>query len=181
MLFPVVPDMFIDGKYDCILIKEVHDELIQTQKFKTRYPWIRTSRPKFRVRILSTEEKKAEETLFQAVNCLCEARVNKSTGRMFDLSREDKKVISHTLALGASVSTGDNNLSRFVKQEFPLDYKGDLSALEVLVVWIQKGFIEWTREKQAFLLDWANNDEPVQPASAKRGFTALTGFDYVGT
>lgn len=180
MLFPVAPEMFVDRTFDCITIKDVHDELIQTQKFRTKYPWIRTCRPKLRIRFLNAAEKEREILFYKTVGCLCQAKLNKLTGKMFHLSPEDKKVISHTLAIGASISTGDNNISRFMKQEFPKDYGGELSALEVVISWIERGLITWTQEKQAVLEDWARNDEPVQPHLAKNRFRALTGLDYIG-
>lgn len=181
MLFPIAPEMFVDSNYGCLLIKEIHDELIQTQKFGTKYPWIKTCRPKLKTTVLSREEKKKEELFFLACSQLCKDCVNLTNNRMFDLSREDRKVISHTLALGVQVSTCDGSLRGFMGQEFFEDYKGNLSALEVLVSWIEAGLVTWSQDKQRFLEAWRVNEEPAQPRRAIRKFRALTGFEYLGT
>ena len=39
MLIRIAPDMFLDDRFECVTIKKVCDEIIQTQKFKTKYPW----------------------------------------------------------------------------------------------------------------------------------------------
>lgn len=39
MLIRIVPDMFIDERFDCLTITDVKDEIFRTQKFKTKYPW----------------------------------------------------------------------------------------------------------------------------------------------
>jgi hypothetical protein len=39
MLLRIAPDMFTDERYECKAIRDVHDEIVQTTKFKTKYPW----------------------------------------------------------------------------------------------------------------------------------------------
>jgi hypothetical protein len=41
MLLRIVPDMFIDERFECVTLRCIHDELVQTTKFRTKYPWIR--------------------------------------------------------------------------------------------------------------------------------------------
>jgi len=41
--------------------------------------------------------------------------------------------------------------------------------------------IVWNDEKQAFLKDWALQNEKPQPDKAKSLFKALTGYKYLGS
>ena len=39
MLIRIVPDMFMDERFECVTVHDVRKEVFQTQRFKTRYPW----------------------------------------------------------------------------------------------------------------------------------------------
>ena len=39
MLLRIAPDMFADKRYECVTIRQVWEEITQTQKFKSKYPW----------------------------------------------------------------------------------------------------------------------------------------------
>ncbi len=39
MLIRIAPDMFMLDKFNCVTVHEVRKEILQTQKFKSKYPW----------------------------------------------------------------------------------------------------------------------------------------------
>ena len=119
MLLRIAPDMFTDERYECRTIREVHDEIVRTTKFKTKYPWTREMRAKIKTLVLNNEQKKAETVFFEAVRTLnYQGIVNQKTGRFIDLSREDMRVISNALALEYKITSGDRDLVQFARQEF---------------------------------------------------------------
>jgi hypothetical protein len=182
LLLRIAPDMFVDARYECCTIREIHDEIIRTTKFKSKYPWTRSMRPKLKPLTFSEEQKKSEEIFYSAISFLIRnGIVNKKTKRFFDLSREDMKVISNALALGYRISSGDNGLIEFAKQEFADEFAGSVSALEVINIWIEKNIITWNQEKQNFLSDWKTQREVAQPPKAVSDFKRLTKMPYTGS
>jgi hypothetical protein len=100
MLLRIAPDMFTDERYECKTIREVHDEIVRTTKFKSKYPWTRQMRAKVKAVVLSKERKQTEKVFFETVRTLnYEGGVNQKTERLIDVSREDMRVISHAPAL----------------------------------------------------------------------------------
>ncbi len=39
MLIRIAPKMFNEKEYECLTVKEVHQEIKRTQKFKEKYQW----------------------------------------------------------------------------------------------------------------------------------------------
>jgi hypothetical protein len=182
LLLRIAPDMFIDARYECCTIREIHDELIRTTKFKLKYPWLREMRQKLNPLMLSEKQKESERTFFEAIKTLnWNGTLNDRTKKFFDLSREDMKVISGALALGCQISSGDRGLIDFAKQEFPDDFAGSVSALEVINKWIETGLLTWNQEKQNFLSEWKTQREVAQPPKAISDFKRLTKKPYKGS
>lgn len=181
MLLLIAPDMFISKQYECVTIKVVHDEIIRTTKFKSKYPWTRQLRGKIKPISVSKHQKELIDLYFSAISELINnGTVNKTTGRFFDLSFPDRKIAASTLALGYKITSGDRDLVTFCKQEFLKEFKGDVSPLEIINRWIEKGIIEWDDTKHQYLSDWSENREHPQPNKAKVTFKKLTDRKYEG-
>jgi hypothetical protein len=104
MLLRIAPEMFSDHRYKCKTIREVHDEFVQTTKFKTKYPWTRGMRERIKVTVLTETQKQKEQQNHETIKSLNNAGIkNEKTGKLFDLSRVDMKVISHCIALECSI------------------------------------------------------------------------------
>lgn len=182
MLLRIAPDMFTDERYECRTIREVHDEIVRTTKFKSKYPWTREMKDKVKTVVLSKEQKQTETMFFETVRTLNrQGVVNQKTGRFIDLSREDMRVISHALTLDYRITSGDRDLVQFALQEFKEEFRGNVSPLEIINYWLESGIIEWDEMKQICLSVWAEDNEHSQPMKAKKYFKKLTGFKYTGT
>lgn len=182
MLLRIAPDMFTDDRYECKTIRDVHDEIVRTTKFKSKYPWTRELKAKVKPLSLTDAQKNGETVIFETIRVLnSQDTINCKTERLFDLSREDMKVISHALALGYQITSGDQGLVQFAQQEFGEEFKGNVSPLEIINHWLELGVITWDSQKQSYLSAWASDKEHPQPAKAKKYFKELTGFDYAGS
>jgi hypothetical protein len=182
MLLRIAPEMFTDERYECKTIRDVHDEIVRTTKFKSKYPWTREMKAKVKPLLLTYAQKKDEVEFFETIRILnSQGTTNRKTERLFDLSREDMKVISHALTLGYQITSGDQGLVQFAHQEFGEEFQGNVSPLEIINHWIESGVITWDTQKQAYLSEWASDKEHPQPAKAKKRFKELTGSDYVGS
>ena len=182
MLLRITPDMFQDERYGCVTIQEVRDELFSTQKFKSKYPW-RTDY-KDRVKTISPGkiDKASVDLYFSAIDALNMAgTVNKKSIRLFDLSLTDKKVLSNALAHGFKITSGDRDLIQFARQEFREIFKGNLSPLEIINMWLEKGLLVWDDMKHEYLAEWERLEEPHQPIKAIGKFQQLTGKRYPGS
>jgi hypothetical protein len=181
LLLRIAPDMFVDQRFECCTIREIHDELVRTAKFKLKYPWLREMRPKLKPLMLAEKEKASEKAYFDAIKTLhWNGTINLKTGRFFDLSHEDMKVISSALALDYKVSSGDKGLLQFAEQEFKNEFIGSVSALEIINFWIEKQLIIWDQERQGILGEWKAQGETAQPKIAALEFHKLTGCHYPG-
>jgi hypothetical protein len=182
MLLRITPDMFINSSFECCTIHEVHDELIRTTKFKSKYPWTREMRPKIKPLMLSEEQKKSEKIYYDAIKSLNQyGTLNKKTAKIFDLSHEDMKVISNALTLGYQISSGDSSLIQFAEQEFSDEFAGSVSSLEVINKWMEKNLIIWDQAKQNILCEWKSLKEVAQPKKAISEFKRLSNLPYPGT
>lgn len=182
MLLRIAPDMFTDERYKCKTIRDVHDEIVQTTKFKTKYPWTREIRSKIRALSLTDEQKQEESAFFKTIHTLnIYGTVNQKTERIFDLSHEDMRVISHALSLNYQITSGDRDLVQFAVQEFGADFQGNISPLEIIIQWLESGVITWNTEKQGYLSAWAADSEHLQPLKAKKRFKELTNCTYTGS
>ena len=182
MLLRIAPDMFVDERYECVTVKEVHDEIVRTTKFKSKYPWTKELRSKIKIISVNKSKKERINLYFSAISELNNTgTINKTTGRLFDLSFTDRKIASSTLALGYKITSGDRDLVTFCKQEFSKECKGAVSPLGIINRWVEKKLIDWDDTKQEYLTDWSENREHPQPDKAKRKFENLTGREYTGS
>ncbi len=181
MLLRIVPQMFEDERFECITIREVYNELTQTTKFKNKYPWAASMRNKLKS-LPSGETGKDEVKFYQdAIKILNDnGTIDQGTDRLFNLSREDIKVMACALALGHSVTSGDGGLVRFLEQEFKDDFKGNISPLELINTWLEKGLLSWDDTKHEYIAEWNANEEHAQPKKEIAKFTKLTRRSYPG-
>lgn len=182
MLLRIVPQMFEDHKYNCVTIKEVYEEITRTTKFKTRYPWAGTLRN--RVKALPAGQTNTPDVNFynEAISSLNESGVvDKKTARLFDLSRVDMKIMSCALALRYFVSSGDGGMIRFIEQQFPDEFKGNISPLGLINKWLEDKLISWDDEKQKLMAEWNDNEEHAQPKNEIAKFRRLTKRQYPGS
>jgi len=183
MLLRIAPEMFTDQRFECVTLPEVREEIIRTQKFKTRYPW--RDRYKDRLRCLSQNDLLSSgnfELFFETSRVLITSGVeNQKTKRLFNLSSVDIKVIAYALSAGYKVATGDADIKDFAEQEFADVYKGSISPLGMINMWLQRGLIEWTDQMHDYLSDWTALNEDPQPKRQKAQFKKLTGRKYPGS
>jgi len=179
MLIRIAPDMFLDKKFNCVTVLEVRKELIQTQKFKTKYPWKNDYKAKFQYSSFIVDKGKEFSLNFETVIQLIDAFIiNIKTDRTFELSLVDKKIASYCITYNLELSSTDNDLIDFLDQEFD---KKNKFPLGIVNDWIQQKLIVWNDEHQRIIEDWQSHDEPNQPIEDIREFERLTGFKYLGT
>ena len=183
MVIRIAPDMLTDEKYGCFTIQEVRREIIRQQKFKDKYPW----RQKFKDKIqcIPNSEIINNDTAnqyFEAINLLIESNItNKKTGKLFDLSYVDRKFASCAFSFGLRISTGDGDIKDLANQEFPKIFKGSISPLGMVNMWIRKGLIDWSDELHEYVADWKRNEEDSQPRRQKIEYKKLNGLRYPGS
>lgn len=178
MLIRIVPDMFIDSKYECGTITEVIHEIYRSARFKSKYPW--RDHYKDKIKPISDSIIKTDNysRVRQVVQLLIEnGTVNPRTGKFFDLSRVDQIIAACVISNNYSVSTVDNNLMDFIIQQFD---KSNLSPLYLLNTWIKKGFLKWNENFRTVLEDWDKCNESPQPKSDIKEFEKLVGCKYPG-
>lgn len=182
MLLRIVPNMFQDARYGCVTIKEVRDEMIGTQKFKSRYPWRTDYKDKLVPLAASRMETVEVSQYYSVIDELIKAgTLNRKSGRLFDLSYTDKRILAGALAHGYKISSGDQDLILFAKQEFRSTFKGDITPLEIINLWLNRGLISWDDVKHEYLSEWDRLEEPAQPKKAIGKFQKLTGKRYPGS
>jgi hypothetical protein len=131
--------MFIDERFKCITILEVRNEIFQTQKFKSRYPWRDTFKKEIKPKILNSETIKSENLYFDVINNKIESgTLNRRENRFFDLSYKDQKIVAAALASESILATNDRDMRDFIEQEF--DGIG-MSSLGLLNQWLKKELI----------------------------------------
>lgn len=182
MLLQIAPDMFKDERYKCNTIKDVHDELFGTQKFKNKYPWRTTYKSKMRtLPETQMKDKKVAEYLDTIRLLINNGTVNNETNELFDISYVDSKIIACSLAYGYTISTGEKDIVNFAKQEFPDEFKGTISALGIINMWLRDQLFKWDETKQKYLSKWKEKGEHKQPKSAIKQFQKLTHRKYPGS
>jgi hypothetical protein len=182
LLLRIAPEMFVNPAFECVTIHEVVKEIVSTTKFKKKYPWRTEYRTKLIPLPASRYRTPAYERVKGIVSFLLESAViNEKTQRMISLSEEDQAVAACAIANGYSITSGDTSLIAFLQQQFKPDFRGNLTALEVVNFWLEKKVITWDEEKHAFLTDWKMQGEVAQPRSAIQKFTQLTGQSYSGS
>ena len=182
MLIRIVPDMFTDEKYGCVTIPEVRKEIFRTQKFKTKYPW----RDDYRSHIVTgsatahlTADYNQRHSMVRLM--LDHGIEDQETGKLFDLSPVDQKIVALAITHGWKVGSEDRPIIRLLNQEFRSSFGGDISALELINEWLANKLIVWDEMKQAYLEEWYTLGEPPQSAKEKKRFAKLTKYKYVGS
>ncbi len=93
--------MFVDERYGCATISQVHKELFRTQKFKTKYSWRDNFREKISTLGTSVTKSSGVDLQLSTITMLVDSGVeNKDTGRLVDLSATDMHVIACASAHG---------------------------------------------------------------------------------
>ncbi len=183
MVIRIAPDMLTDEKYGCFTIQEVREEIIRQQKFKDKYTWRHGFKDK--IRCIPNSEIINNDFVNQhldVANLLIENNtINKKTGRLFDLSPVDRRFIACALSFGHRVSTGDNDIKDIASQEFSKAFKGSISPLGMINMWIRKGLIDWSDELHGYVADWNRTEEAPQPRRQKIEYKKLTGLKYPGS
>jgi len=177
MLIRIVPDMFVDAKYGCLTITEVHNEVFQTQKFKNKYPW----RTDYKSKIIPNTSLLQKDASFNIAfgvieNKIYDGTINRLTGRYFDLSYVDKSVAAYAINYNLSISTSDNDLMNFLKQEFDI---GNRCPLEIINTWLKGEILIWNDGLHKLIKEWVIDEEPEQPRKAKKEFERITGYRFI--
>jgi len=173
--------MFEDERFECITILEVYGELTQTTKFKTKYPWAGPMSNKLKSLPIGKTGTPEVKDYHEVIKALSEdGTIDQKTGRLFDLSKVDIRVMACALALGHSVTSGDKGMVRFLEQQFPDEFKGNITPLGLINRWLKDELIEWDDEKQKQMAEWKDNEEHTQPKSEISRFNKLTGRRYPG-
>lgn len=177
MLIRIAPDMFIDTKYECLTINEVHGEIFQTTKFKYKYPW----RADYKLKIVSNTSVLKKDENFNIVldvikNKISAGTINRLTGRYFDLSYVDRLVAAYAVNYDLSISTSDNDLINFLKQEFEIR---NMCSLEIINTWLKAEILIWNDEHHKLIREWIVDEEPEQPRNAKKEFERITGYRFI--
>lgn len=181
LLIRIAPHMFTEDKYGCCTIKEVRNEFfLNTLKFCSKYPW----REQYNDRIACLPDDISDSPHVrqyqEAISCLIDAGISKDGGGFFDLSPVDKQLLACSLGNGLMISTCDQPLEDFAKQEFSGEFKGSVSPLGVLNSWLKRGIVAMTDSIYAVISDWRSCQEPAQPGRQKRTFESLTKRPYTG-
>lgn len=181
MLLLIVPQMFEDIRFECVTIREVYNELTQTTKFKTKYPWVGPMRNKLKSLPIGKTDTPEVKEYHEVIKTLSEYRtMDQKTDRLFDLSKVDIRVMACALALQYSVTSGDGGMIKFLEQQFPDVFKGNISPLGLINRWLEDKLITWDDEKQKLMAEWNDNEEHAQPKNEIAKFKRLTGRQYPG-
>jgi hypothetical protein len=183
MLVRFAPDMFIDDRFDCLTMLEVRKEIFRQQKFKNKYPWRVKFKGKIKCLPNSALTNDSEYSRYlEVINLLIDNdTINAKTGNRFDLSKVDRRILACALSFGCQITSGDDDLIDFAKQEFSDIFKGNISPLGIINRWVRKGLISWNDKLHGHLCDWNNDNEDSQPRRQKTEFKKLTGFPYTGS
>ncbi len=79
MLMRIAPEIFCDDRFECVTIRQVINELFQTQRFKTNYPWRKEYKSK--IKAMGTSEMKKGE--FQLIAKVTTVRTRKFSCKRF--------------------------------------------------------------------------------------------------
>ena len=114
----------------------------------------------------------------QTIKALVSAgKINKRTGHFFNLSSVDQKIAACSIAHNFTLTTVDDDLADFIRQEFS---GSSISPLEIINDWLEKGLVKWDENFQAIIEDWDKCNEHPQPKKEIKGFEKITGFKYSG-
>ena len=182
MLIRIVPDMFLDKRYQCFTINLMRHEIFRTPKFKRKYPWRNDFKAKIQGLPSNFTNNADVSRYFEAIRLLIRnITINAKTGRPFDLSYVDQMFLACALANGYRISTGDDNLALFALQEFGDEFHGNISPLGIINRWIRERLIKWNEELHSYVADWKITNEHPQPKKQIREFKKLIGRSYPGS
>jgi hypothetical protein len=178
LILRIAPEMFTDDRFGCFTVKEIRDEIVQTHKLKTRYPWRTDYKDKIKFTVLGNEAKKSFEIYFRAIDNLVElGTINNSTNRFFDLSYIDRKIVAYSLATDSQLSTNDQDIRDFIWQHYD---RNSISSLGLINKWLREGSLQWCDQFQMIIREWDTNNEPPQTREDIEGFERLSRFKYIG-
>ena len=175
MLLRIVPDLFQDSRFECVTISEVRRELTQTQKFKTRYPWLKEYSKRVVVMPQDKWQTKEYKEALSIVRMLNQSGRNTRNGKMFGLSKVDMKIAAAVIPLDFRITTVERPLQDFLKQQFNIDCE---QPLKLINDWLEKGLLKWTNDHQGVINDWIKQNERDQPRNEIRRFEHLSGRKY---
>lgn len=176
MLIRISPEMFTDPKFKCKTINEVRKEFISITKFKDKYPW----RKEFVSKVKSSNLGNQKEVIanFTIVNEISENVKNQKNNKYYSLSRVDKQISAQIINIeNVNISTGDQDLMDFLKQEFEI---ANIYPLQIIIDWLKLDLIKWCSDMENILEDWNDKNEKAQPLSAKNELMKITGYNYPG-
>jgi hypothetical protein len=182
MLIRIVPEMFLDRRYQCVTLNLMRHEIFRNPKFKKKYLWRNDFKTKIQGLPSNFTNNADVNRYFEAINLLIRnITINVKTGRPFDLSYVDRMFLACALANGYKISTGDENLTLFALQEFGDEFRGNISPLGIINRWLREGLIEWNEQCHSYVTDWKINNEHPQPQKQIREFKKLTSRSYPGS
>lgn len=79
------------------------------------------------------------------------------------------------------MSTGDGDIKDLANQEFSKAFKGSISPLGMVNMWIRNGLMDWNDTLNEYVADWKRNEEDSQPRHQKIKYKKLTGLKYSGS
>lgn len=179
MLIRLVPEMFIDPRFDCKTTRAVRDEVFKTAKFSKKYPW----RTGFKNKIAAVSDVdlkgKMQTMVEQAINAkINTGTVNNKTKRCFDLSWEDRMLAAVSITNNWQLCSHDRDLVDFLEQEFD---QNSIPPLGLYNKWLEEGLITYSVEHGNIMSDWKRCNERPQPSTEVSKFIILTGQNYQGT
>lgn len=178
LLIRIAPEMFSDQRYNCYTLREVKEEIFQTQRFRSRYPWRDRYKKEIKPTIIRSGMEKSAELYSNIINNKIECgTLNKKNGKLFNLSRTDQKIVSIASASKSVLATDDREIQDFVEQEFD---GLCISSLGLLNQWLKEGVLEWSKKFCTIIEEWDRYDEAVQPLKDRRDFKELTKTDFMG-
>ena len=175
MLLRIAPEMFTDKRYECVTIRQVWEEVRQTQKFKSKYPWRKAYARHIQSLPKSTVETADYQFTLRAVRVTEQSQRNSRTGKAYGLSRRDTEIAACAITHSHAVSSTDANLVDFLAQQYDIP---NVPPLQLVNDWLEKGLFEWTEFRQSVLTDWIACNEPPQPPAEIKRFEKLAGSRY---
>ncbi len=178
MLIRIAPEMFIAPQFNCATIPEAKREFVQTQKFKSKYPW-KTGYQHLVTPLPTTDLRHSDYKLYyRAIKNFVEVgTINQKTGKFFDLSAVDQKIIAFAATKECKITTGDHNLIDFAEQQFSVE---NISPLNLVNQWLENGLVIWNTHLRTIIEDWDKCNEHPQPKDDIRRFERITKEKYMG-
>lgn len=117
-------------------------------------------------------------TAVNNITNLTEIIPNERTGKYFELSKIDKKIIACVIELEYELSSVDRDLNDFVEQQTD---KKSIKPLALINIWLEKDLLNWDKEKQSYIRDWDLQNEAPQDKNDIKKFESFSGYNYCGS